>query len=78
MTGLACPCGGTLFRAIEGGNYTEEHYIDTVEEVQWTEDQDIQRMNIEAWECRSCKKPVEGELAEALDAAEDELEWRED
>jgi len=82
MTPITCPvCGGTLFCRIEGGSYTEEHYIDTIEETQWTEDQDQSRDDFLDWECRSgCGTKLEArlypEITDALDEAEEKLEWR--
>jgi hypothetical protein len=77
MKKVGCPkCGGTFFRAIEGGSYTEKHYIDGEHGVQWTEGQEQDRNDHSSWECLSCDKEVSQATARALSRAEEEYDWQ--
>ena len=75
-----CPtCGGSLFRRVESGVYSEEHYLDTAERQQWTEDQDTSVHDSTPWQCRGgCSETVTDEdTIEALEAFAESAEWKE-
>ena len=71
---LACGnCGGTTFKSIDAGTFTEEHYYASAEpSEQWTEDQETSTEDTGNINCLNCGQYADGDLFEALV----ELDWR--